>query len=241
MSKGKPMVEVVNINAGYGRLQTLFDVSTEIPEGLITVIVGPNGAGKSTLLKTIFGLTRVYSGKILFEGRDITSLPPHDRAKLGMSFIFQLDNVFAGLTVYENLRLAGYDLPESVFEERLREVYEMFPRLKARRNQKAATLSGGEKQMLAMSIGLVRKPKLFLIDEPTAGLAPKLAREVLASVRVLNEQGYTVVLVEQNVKASLEIGDKGILVVNGKIAFDGPAEELLARKDLAKMYLGIAG
>ncbi len=239
MSGERPIIRVVNVNAGYDKLQTLFDVSVEFPEGRISVIVGPNGAGKSTLLKTLFGLTKVYSGKIYFEKHDITHMAPHDRAKLGMAFIFQLNNVFAGLTVYENLRLAGYDLPDDVFEERLNEVYEMFPRLKARKNQKAGTLSGGEKQMLAMSIGLIRKPKLFLIDEPTAGLSPKLAREVLGAVKALNDQGYTVILVEQNVKASLEIGHKGILVVNGRIAFDGPASELLAREDLARMYLGI--
>jgi branched-chain amino acid transport system ATP-binding protein len=235
----EPIIVLEKVNAGYGGLQTLFDVSLEIPRGKITVIVGPNGAGKSTLLKTLFGLTTVYSGKVLFEGRDITRLPPHARAKLGMAFVFQLENVFAGLTVMENLKLAGYDLPPSVFKERLEEVFEMFPRLRERLNQKAGTLSGGERQMLAMAIGVMRKPKVFLIDEPTAGLSPKLAKEVLSYVKTLNRQGYTVVLVEQNVKAGLEIGDKGVLVVNGRIAFDGDARELLAKKDLAKMYLGI--
>ncbi|MEB3851339.1 MAG: ABC transporter ATP-binding protein [Desulfurococcales archaeon] len=236
----EPIIVVDKVNAGYEKLQTLFDVSLEIPRGKITVIVGPNGAGKSTLLKTLFGLTKVYSGRITFEGRDITRLPPHERAKLGMAFIFQLNNVFAELTVKENLRLAGHDLPASVLEERIREVFETFPRLRERLDQKAGTMSGGERQMLAMAIGMIRKPKVFLIDEPTAGLAPKLAREVLENVRKLNEQGYTIVLVEQNVKAGLEIGDKGVLVVSGRIAFDGPAAELLARKDLAKMYLGIS-
>ena len=235
------IIVVERVSAGYGGLQALFDVSLEIPRGKITVIVGPNGAGKSTLLKTLFGLTKVYKGRILFEGKDITKLPPHARAKLGMAFIFQLENVFAGLTVMENLKLAGYDLPPSVFEERLSEVFEMFPRLRERRGQKAGTLSGGERQMLAMAIGVMRKPKVFLIDEPTAGLSPKLAKEVLGYVKTLNEQGYTVVLVEQNVKAGLEIGDKGVLVVNGKIVFDGDARELMAREDLAKMYLGIGG
>jgi len=235
----EPIMYLENVNAGYEKLQTLFDVTLEIPRGKITVIVGPNGAGKSTLLKTMFGLTKVYSGKVVFDGKDITKLPPHARAKLGMAFIFQLNNIFADLTVRENLRLAGHDLPKEVFEERVREVFETFPRLKERLNQKAGTMSGGERQMLAMAIGIIRKPKIFLIDEPTAGLAPKLAKEVLGNVKKLNEQGYTVVLVEQNVKAGLEIGDKGVLVVSGRIAFDGPAEELLARKDLARLYLGI--
>lgn len=237
----EPIMKLENVNAGYEKLQTLYDISLEVPEGKITVIVGPNGAGKSTLLKTMFGLTKLYSGKILFGGRDITWLPPHDRAKLGMAFIFQLENVFAHLSVWENLRLAGHDLPQEVLEERMREVFETFPRLKERATQKAGTMSGGERQMLALGIGMIRKPKVFLIDEPTAGLAPKLAKEVLGYVKRLNEQGYTIVLVEQNVKAGLEIGDKGVLVVNGRIAFDGPASELLAREDLARMYLGVGG
>ncbi len=239
MAGDDSIIVVEDLSAGYGDLQALFDVNLEIPRGKITVIVGPNGAGKSTLLKTLFGLTKVYKGRVLFEGRDITRLPPHKRAQLGMAFIFQLENVFAGLTVRENLKLAGYDLPSSVFEERLAEVFEMFPRLRERLDQKAGTLSGGERQMLAMAIGVIRKPKVFLIDEPTAGLSPKLAREVLGYVKTLNEQGYTVVLVEQNVKAGLEIGHKGVLVVNGRVVFDGDAKELMAREDLARMYLGL--
>ena len=234
-----PVIVVDKVTAGYGGAPTLFDVSLEIPRGGITVIVGPNGAGKSTLLKTLFGLTRVFKGRVFFEGRDVTWLPPHERARLGMAFVFQLDNIFAGLTVMENLKLAGYDLPRRVFEERLEEVLEMFPRLRERLNQKAGTMSGGERQMLAMAIGVMRRPKVFLIDEPTAGLSPKLAKEVLSYVKTLNKQGYTVVLVEQNVKAGLEIGHKGVLVVNGKIVFDGPASELAARRDLARMYLGL--
>jgi len=240
VAEEEPIMRLENVNAGYEKLQTLFDVSLEIPRGKITVIVGPNGAGKSTLLKTLFGLTTVYSGKVIFEGKDITGLPPHERAKLGMAFIFQLNNIFANLTVIENLRLAGHDLPKDELEKRINEVFETFPRLRERMYQKAGTMSGGERQMLAMGIGMIRKPKLFLIDEPTAGLAPKIAKEVLANVKRLNEQGYTVVLVEQNVKAGLEIGHKGVLVVSGRIVFDGPAEQLLARKDLAKLYLGLA-
>lgn len=237
----RAIMKLENINAGYEKLQTLFDVNLDVPEGEITVVVGPNGAGKSTLLKTMFGLTKVYSGRIVFDNKDITKLPPHERAKLGMAFIFQLENVFANLSVRENLRLAGHDLPSDVLVERIKEVFETFPRLKERVYQKAGTMSGGERQMLAMAIGMIRKPKVFLIDEPTAGLAPKLAKGVLENVKRLNEQGYTIVLVEQNVKAGLEIGDKGVLVVNGRIAFDGPASELLARKDLAKLYLGVGG
>ncbi|MCE4600012.1 MAG: ABC transporter ATP-binding protein [Desulfurococcales archaeon] len=236
---GDAIMKLIDVNAGYGKLQTLFDVNLEIPTGKITVIVGPNGAGKSTLLKTLFGLTTVYSGKVLFDGRDITHMAPHERAKLGMAFIFQLNNIFANLTVIENLRLAGHDLPKDVLEERINEVFETFPRLRERMDQKAGTMSGGERQMLAMGIGMIRKPKLFLIDEPTAGLAPKIAKEVLANVKRLNEQGYTIVLVEQNTKAGLEIGDKGVLVVSGRVVFDGPAKELMARKDLARIYLGL--
>ncbi len=235
------MVELKNVNAGYGKFHVLFDIDLEVPKGRITVVVGPNGAGKTTLLNTIFGLTTVYSGKVIFEGRDITRVPAYRRAKLGIGYTLQLFNIFSTLTVYENLLLAAYDIPRKEFEERLKEIYELFPVLKERRNQKAGTLSGGERQMLAISISLLRKPKLILLDEPTAGLAPKLAKEVLQAIRKLREQGYTIVLAEQNARAALEIGDQGVLIVSGKIVFKGSAQELLSRKDLAEMYLGLRG
>ncbi|MET1101340.1 MAG: ABC transporter ATP-binding protein [Pyrodictiaceae archaeon] len=235
------IVRIEGVDAGYGKFHVLFDVNLRIPRGEITVIVGPNGAGKTTLLNTIFGLTTVYKGRIVYKGEDITHVPPHRRAKMGMAYTLQLFNIFSNLTVRENLMLASYDLPANVVEERLKEIYELFPVLKERQNQKAGTLSGGERQMLAISISLIRSPELLLLDEPTAGLAPKLAKEVFQAIRRLREMGYTVILAEQNAKAALEIGDKGVLIVSGRIIFESDAKELLSRKDLAEMYLGLRG
>jgi branched-chain amino acid transport system ATP-binding protein len=237
----EPMLVLEKVNAGYGKFHVLFDIDLTVPKGQITVIVGPNGAGKTTLLNTIFGLTTVYSGRIVLEGEDITHVPAHRRAKLGIGYTLQLFNIFSTLTVRENLMLAAYDLPKKVVEERLEEIFELFPVLRERLNQRAGTLSGGERQMLAISISLLRKPRILLLDEPTAGLAPKLAKEVLNSIRKLRDQGYTIVLAEQNARAALEIGDQGVLVVSGRILFKGAAHELLARKDLAEMYLGLRG
>ncbi len=241
MAAGEPMLRLERVNAGYGKFHVLFDVDLEVPRGQITVIVGPNGAGKTTLLNTVFGLTTVYSGRVVLEGRDITHVPAHRRAKMGIGYTLQLFNIFSTLTVRENLMLAAYDLPRRVVEERLEEVFELFPILRERLNQRAGTLSGGERQMLAIAISLLRKPRLLLLDEPTAGLAPKIAKEVLGSIRKLREQGYTIVLAEQNARAALEIGDQGVLIVSGRVVFKGPARELLARRDLAEMYLGLRG
>ena len=235
------MVVLERVDAGYGKFHILYGIDLEVPRGQITVIVGPNGAGKTTLLNTIFGLTTVYSGRVIYEGDDITKVPAHRRAKMGMAYTLQLFNIFSTLTVRENLLLAGYDVPRNVLEERLERVFELFPRLRERLNQKAGTLSGGERQMLAISISLIRGPRLLLLDEPTAGLAPKLAKEVFQAIRKLREQGYTIVLAEQNARAALEIGDQGVLIVSGRIVFRGAAHELLARKDLAEMYLGLKG
>ncbi len=237
-----PMIEVRELNAGYGRFHILFDVSLEVEPREIFIIVGPNGSGKSTLLKTLFGLTKVYSGSVKLEGRDITRIPPHARAKLGMAYLPQVGNVFAELTVAENLKMAGYTLEASELEERIRDVLEVFPFLKQKLNAKAKTLSGGQRQLLAMAMALIREPKVFMFDEPTAGLAPKAAKEIVDKMLWLRkEKGKTIVLVEQNAKLALEIGDRAILLVSGRVAYRGKASELLADKELGKKYLGLKG
>lgn len=234
------MLRLEGLNAGYGKLQILYDVSLVFPEGKISVIIGPNGSGKSTLLKTIFGLTKVYSGKILFDDKDITSLPPHRIASLGIAYLPQTNNVFENLTVEENLKMAGYTLSKEEFESRVSRSLDFFPQLKVYMKRKARQLSGGERQMLAIAMSLIRKPKLMMFDEPTAALAPKVAYQVLRSiVRLKNELGITVILVEQNAKAALEIADKASLLVSGKVVFDGPPGELLQNPELGKMYLGV--
>ncbi len=236
------VVKAEKVNAGYGRFHIIFDVDVEARRGEILVIVGPNGSGKSTLLKTIFGLTRIYSGRILFEGRDVTREPPHVRAKLGIAYLPQTGNVFTELSVKENLKMACYGLEASVAEERVREVLEFFPFLRYKLSNKAKTLSGGQRQLLAMAMALIRRPKLLMFDEPTAGLAPKAAKEVVEKILWLREElGKTIIWVEQNARLALEKGDNAILMVSGRVAYRGPARELLADRELGRKYLGVKG
>jgi len=231
---------VDTLNAGYGKFHILFDVSFNVPRGKLLVIVGPNGSGKSTTLKAIFGIATIYSGKILFDGEDITRLPPHEKAKKGMAYLPQTDNVFAELTVRENLLMAAYTLPKSEAEAAIKEVLEAFPILKEKLDKKAKTLSGGQRQLLGMAMMLIRKPKLLMFDEPTAGLAPKAAKEVVDKILWLRDDlGKTIVLVEQNAKLALEVGDLALLLVSGRVAFFGPASELLSDKELGRRYLGM--
>jgi len=234
------MLKIEEINAGYGNLHVLFDISTRVKEKEITVLVGPNGSGKSTLLKTIFGLTKVYSGKMLFNERNIVGLPPHEVTKLGIAYLPQLENVFANLNVKENLLMASYILNKGEAKDRVQEVLGHFPALNAYMSRKAGTLSGGERQMLAMAMALMRRPKIMLFDEPTASLAPKIAVQVLGKICNLRDNyGITLVLAEQNARRALECGDQALLLVSGKIMYDGDSQELLSHPELGKVYLGI--
>jgi len=235
------VLSVEKVNAGYGKFHVLFDVTTYIESKKMTVIVGPNGSGKSTFLKTIFGLTTVYSGKVLLEGEDITGMPPHRVARKGIAYLPQVGNVFLNLTVKENLLMASYTLSEDETRDRLEEVLSYYPLLKRYYNRKADTLSGGERQLLAMAMAMMRRPKVMLFDEPTANLAPKIALEVLKEIaRLRDEHGITVVLVEQNAKRALECGDKAVLFVGGRVAFEGLCHELLNHPELSTLYLGLS-
>lgn len=234
------MLEIKDINAGYGRLQVLFDVNTKMKEKDITVIVGPNGSGKSTLLKTIMGLTQVYSGNILFNGRDIEGLPPHVVTRLGIAYLPQVDNVFAHLEVQENLLMAAYSLGKDKAKERTKEVLNDFPVLKEYLGRRAGKLSGGERQMLAMAMATMRMPKIMLFDEPTGSLAPKMAIEVLDKIMKLRDDyGITLVLAEQNARRALEHGDEAILLVSGGVMYEGNSRELLKHPELGQVYLGV--
>jgi len=218
----------------------LFDISTEIKSKEVTVLVGPNGSGKSTLLKTIMGITQTYSGKILFNGNNIAGLPPHIVTKLGIAYLPQVNNVFTNLTVKENLLMAGYVLGKEEAKRRAEEVLGDFPVLEGYLKRKAGTLSGGERQMLAMAMAMIRRPQIILFDEPTASLAPKIALGVLNKIVDLRgNYGITVVLAEQNARRALEHGDQAILLVSGRIAYQGDPKELLAHEDLGKVYLGV--
>jgi branched-chain amino acid transport system ATP-binding protein len=232
------LLTIEKLNAGYKTLQILFDVTITAPRNLLTVVVGPNGSGKSTLLKTVFGLTKIYSGKVFLDGLDITGLPPHKVAEQGIAYLPQVDNVFSNLTVYENLLIAGYGLKRD--EDAVTDVLEMFPHLKTYRNRKAAEMSGGERQMLAIAMALIRKPKLMLFDEPTGNLSPKMATQILNVIKELRDShGKTIILAEQNAKKALEIGDKAVLLVSGRPVYEGDSQTLLQHEELGKLYLGI--
>jgi len=234
------MIEVRGLNAGYQRLQVLFDVSASFEKEKINVVVGPNGSGKSTLLKSIFGLTTIYSGSIIFNGKELVGKTPHEVARIGIAYLPQTENIFENLTVEENLRMAGYILKEDEIEERVEEALEFFPAIRRYWKRRAKLLSGGERQMVAMAMALLRRPKVMLFDEPTGGLAPKIANEVLSKIIELRDSlKITIVLVEQNAKRALEIGDKAYLLVSGKLIFEGECGELLHHPQFSTLYLGV--
>jgi len=235
-------IQTTDLNAGYGKFQVLFDVNFAADEKLITVIVGPNGSGKSTLLKSIIGLTTIYSGAVQYENNDITNLPPHQRAEAGIAYLPQTESVFSSLTVKENLMMSGHALTKEEFNERVTNVAETYPIVRRCYNDKLSTLSGGERQMVAMAMALVRNPKILLFDEPTAHLAPKVAFEVLEKIVDLKDSlSLTIVIVEQAVKKALEIpGATAFLLAAGRTIFEGPAQDLLEHEEFGRMYLGIS-
>jgi len=234
------MLKVQDIFAGYGKLQVLDGVTVDAKPREVTVIVGPNGSGKSTLLKTIAGLATLYQGRIELDGQEITGWASHKIARSGIAYLPQTDNVFTNLTVTENLRLGGYTIDDKLYRTRLGRVFQVFPQLSAYANTKALNLSGGERQMLAMALALIREPGVIMFDEPTANLAPRIATQVLNLISSLaKEIGLTILLAEQNAKRALEIGNTAYLLVSGKNAFEGTARELLEHKELGRLYLGV--
>jgi len=236
----KSIIHVDSLNSGYANSHVLFSVDFEAKEKEITAVIGPNGSGKSTLLKSIFGLCVVYSGSITYGGITITGLAPHQVARKKIAYLPQVNNIFPNLTIKENLSMASYTVDSKQISQRLPEIFEIFPVLKEYEKKKADTLSGGERQMLAMSMALVRQPKVMLFDEPTASLSPKLADEVLSKIKQMRDEfGITIILVEQNIKRALKLADFVYLFANGKNVFKGKPDELLAHSELSKLYLGI--
>jgi len=234
------LLQVDKVSAGYGKAQVLFETSLDVPENRITIVVGPNGSGKSTLLKTIMGLTKVYSGSIIYEGKPITSKRTHQMAGLGIAYLPQTDNVFADLKVKENILMASHMLTPEEHQKRAQMILEMFPVLKEFLDRKAKTLSGGERQMLSMGMALISSPKLLMLDEPTGNLSPKLATQIFDKIVELRDKlKLTILMVEQNARRALEIGDEALLMVNGKDAFRGGSKELLSHPELGKLYLGV--
>ena len=234
------IIETKGLNAGYGPIHVLYDLDFEAPDEAVTVIVGPNGVGKTTLLKAIMGLVTIYSGKIYFQGKDITKMPPHERTRIGIGYMPQVGNIFSRLTVWENLKMAAYIVKDqSKIEEKLEMIFTLFPKLKGFLHRKAGTLSGGERQMLAESMVLIRDPRVMLVDEPTAGLMPKLVTEVMKKFKEMAElTGLPVILVEQRARRALQVGDYAYMMRHGRFIFKGTAKELLNHPHLTEMYLG---
>jgi branched-chain amino acid transport system ATP-binding protein len=234
------MLKVNSISSGYGKLQILTDVSMEASPGEMTIVVGPNGSGKSTLLKSIAGLCNVYKGTVTMDGKTLSGHPPHVIARSGIAYLPQTESVFTQLSVTENFKMAAYTVSRNDFESRLKDSLEIFPQLNAYLTSKVVNLSGGERQMVAMTMALLRKPQIIMFDEPTANLSPKYISQVLKIIQSLaKDRQMTIVLVEQNAKRALEIGDRAYLLVGGRNAFGGSAKELLSHQELAKMYLGV--
>ncbi|RLE70641.1 MAG: ABC transporter ATP-binding protein [Thermoprotei archaeon] len=235
------IIEAKGITAGYGKAVIIQDVNIEVEEGKITAIVGPNGSGKSTFLKTIFGLTRVFKGNVYYDGKDVTRLPPEERARMGLGYVPQVNNIFPNLTVLENLEMGAYSIEskEQVRAE-IEEMMEIFPILKERKRQKAGSLSGGERQMLAMAMALMGKPKVLLLDEPAAALAPKVVNQIFSRIKAIVESGVTVLLVEQHARRALSLCDMGYVMSSGRVVMKGPGSELLSDEKFIEAFLGRA-
>ena len=233
------MLKVTDLNVYYGVIQAIKGVSFEVNEGEVIALIGANGAGKTTILHTITGLVEAKSGKVEFEGKDITRMPGHKIVSLGMAHVPEGRRVFSDLTVLENLKMGAYTQKDKgVINETLKMIYKRFPGLEERKNQQAGTLSGGEQQMLAMGRALMSQPKIILMDEPSMGLSPIFVNEIFDIIQEVSAAGTTVLLVEQNAKKALGIADRAYVLETGKIALEGAAKDLLNNDSVKKAYLG---
>lgn len=234
-----PMLEVKNLSVNYGVIEAVKDVSFEVNEGEVVTLIGANGAGKTSILRTISGLVRPSAGTISFLGNEIQKVPARKIVADGLSQVPEGRHVFAGLTVMENLEMGAF-LRNNREENQanLKKIFARFPRLEERKNQDAATLSGGEQQMLAMGRALMSQPKLLLLDEPSMGLAPIFIQEIFDIIQDIQKQGTTVLLIEQNANKALAIADRGYVLETGKVVLSGTGKELLASEEVKKAYLG---
>jgi neutral amino acid transport system ATP-binding protein len=233
------LLQTEGVVAGYTpEVDILNGVDMEVREGEIVTIVGPNGAGKSTLMKAIFGLLTPREGTVSLGGQEITGLAPHAVTRRGVSYVAQLDNVFPSLTVRENLDLGAIAGGEGSVDDRINHMYDLFPRLAERQGQAAGTMSGGERQMVAMARALMPDPKVMLVDEPSAGLAPAFVDAIFEKLVEINASGVTILMVEQNAKRALSMSDRGYVLDLGKSRFTGPGKELIADPKVADLYLG---
>ncbi|HEY9246192.1 MAG TPA: ABC transporter ATP-binding protein [Candidatus Methanoperedens sp.] len=228
------MLSVENVFSGYGETIIVNGVSIGVNRGEIVVIIGPNGCGKSTLLKTVFGLIKPASGKIIFKDKDISGLRPFELVGRGLGFVAQTDNIFPSLSIMENLEMGGYICKKPDFKG----IFDIFPVLLEKKKVKASSLSGGERQMLAIARALMTRPEMMLLDEPSAGLAPKMVEVLMGKIKEIKERGSSVLLVEQNAISALSIADRGYIMVMGKKMYEGRASEMLDHKEIGRLYLG---
>tara|TARA_X000000368_G_scaffold379744_2_gene335083 strand:- start:6661 stop:7386 length:726 start_codon:yes stop_codon:yes gene_type:complete len=234
----QPMLQIEGVHTFYGAIEALKGVSLEVNKGEIATLIGANGAGKSTLLMTLCGSPQAREGRIVFEGQDISSMPTHEIVRLGIAQSPEGRRVFPRMTVMENLQMGTLVTDGSHFQRDLDRVFELFPRLKERQNQRGGTLSGGEQQMLAIGRALMSRPRLLLLDEPSLGLAPMIVKQIFEVIREVNEQdGMTVFLVEQNAYHALKLAHRGYVMVTGEITMSGSGAELLANEEVRAAYL----
>lgn len=234
------MLKVNSLNTSYDQVQVLWDVSLEVSQGEIVTLIGGNGAGKTTTLKSICGLLSEKKGEIIFKGRNITQMPVHEIIELGIALVPEGRGIFPELTVYENLLMGAYNKrARKNIESNMSSIFDFFPRLEERRSQMAGTMSGGERQMLAIGRGLMSEPEILLLDEPSLGIAPILVKEIFEKIREINEQGMTILLVEQHVYGALNLASRAYVLEHGKIVLQDDAKKLLNNDAIREAYLGI--
>ena len=226
-----------NLTAGYGGVDIINNINLIVKEGEIAVIVGPNGAGKSTAMKSLLGMLGITEGSVFFSDTDITKMLPQDRVKLGIAFVPQNQNVFTGMTVEENLEMGGFLRQDNILET-IKEIYQLFPVLKEKKNQHTGELSGGQRQQVAFGRALMTKPKILMLDEPTAGVSPIVMDELFSRIIEVGKTGVGILMVEQNAKQALSIADRGYVLVNGKNNREGTGQQLLNNPEVRKSFLG---
>ena len=232
------VLEIKDLQAGYGSVQILYGIDIHVDEGEFVTIIGPNGCGKSTLIKAIFGIATYYSGGVKYHGTEVSGWRTDQLVNHGIAYVPQVDNVFPSLSVMENLQMGGNSLDNSTLNDRIERSLEMFPDLRDRVHDVAASLSGGERQMLAISRALISNPTFLLLDEPTAALSPLYQQQIIERIDSLREQGITVLIVEQNARLSLSRSDRGYIMANGKIVHTGDAQHILTDPEIGEYFLG---
>ena len=232
------VLEIESLEGGYGSVQILYGIDMHVREGEFVTIIGPNGCGKSTLIKTIFGIATHYGGTVSYQGENVSGWRTDQLVNQGIAYVPQVENVFPSLSVEENLQMGGNSLPNNILNERIERSLDMFPDLRSREHDLAASLSGGERQMLAISRALISAPSLLLLDEPTAALSPLYQEQIIGRIDSLRENGITILIVEQNARLSLSRSDRGYIMSNGKIVHSGDAQNILTDPEIGEYFLG---